>query len=233
MEQAIYRQQFQACQSTFRMANPAPRYLAIVERICDMQWFLLRTDEILRVARAYHYFSIQFRENLAIACRLHPDDANLKVLHSEECDTANLSPWPGVAEPDEKLDHDVFIDRLLRLQPAGEHDDLRSAGESYLATVRAVDDLARAKIIASYEDGGLHSVFSAILTAPTWEGPALRAFQHFLLKHVEFDSDSNAGHGLLARTLIPDDTITPLWAAFEDILIRAVPRIATVGLRAA
>ena len=232
MEQAIY-QLHQAYQPNFRTANPEPRYLSIIERICDMQWSVLTGQEVLRVARAYHYFSIQFRENLAIACRLHPSDANLQVLHSEECDTANLSPWPGVAELDESLDHDVFIERLLRLQPTGGHDDLRSAGESYLATIRAVDDSARAKIIASYEDGGLSSVFAAILTAPNWEGPALGAFRHFLLKHIEFDSDSDAGHGLLARTLVPDDAITPLWAAFEDILLCAVPRFAAVGLRAA
>ena len=119
------------------------------------------------------------------------------------------------------------MERLLRLQPIDAIDDLRRSGENYLARVRAMDDLARAKSIASYEDTGLSSVFSAILDAPHWEGPALRAFRHFLLKHVEFDSDVEGGHGMLARTLSADNTISPLWAAFEDLLNQAVPRIAT------
>lgn len=209
-----------------------PCYTDIIDRICGMRWPTLSEDEIFRVARAYHFFSIQFRECLEVACRLYPNDANLKNLRLEECDTANLSPWPGVADPGEKLDHDAFMERLIRLQKINEIDDLNAAGEAYLATVRAVNDLARAKAIASYEDTGLSKVFSAILQAPRWETPALRAFQHFLRKHIEFDTDSDGGHGLLASTLSPDGTITPLWQAFEDILKRAVPRLARDGSRA-
>lgn len=228
----MHKQLSEAYQLAPYEPDAAPCYLAIVDRICDMQWSILTEDEILRVAQAYHYFSVQFRENLDIACRLYPDDADLKSLHVEECDTANLSPWPGVAEPGEKLDHDAFMDRLLRLQPTDGMGDLKAAGEAYLTTVRGIDDLARAKAIASYEDTGLSSVFSAILRAPRWDGPALRAFQHFLLRHVEFDTADDSGHGLLARNLVPDDTITPLWSAFEDILNQAVPRIATSEWRA-
>jgi len=222
----------EAYQTSVRELYPEPSYIDIIDGICTMRWSTLTENEIFRVARSYHFFSIQFRESLEIACRLYPNDANLKNLRLEECDTANLSPWPGVAEPGEKLDHDAFMDRLIRLQGIDEIDDLDAAGEGYLATVRAVGDLARAKAVASYEDTGLSRVFSAILQAPRWETPALRAFQHFLLKHIEFDTDSDGGHGLLARTLLPDETITPLWTAFEGILNRAVPRIATYGSRA-
>jgi hypothetical protein len=209
----------------------ALQYFEVINRICEMAWSSLSERELVRVAWAYYYFSIQFRENLEIACQLHPNDVNLKRLHAEECNTANLSPWPGIATPDEKLNHDEFMARLLRLQPIDGIDDIKAAGNRYLASTRAVDDLARAKSIGSYEDGGLSDVFSAFLQAPGWEGPTLQAFRHFLQKHVEFDSDNDAGHGVLAQTLSPDDTIAPLWELFEDILHSAIPRIASTGLR--
>jgi hypothetical protein len=214
--------------SDFGLVSLCPQ--EIIDRICGFQWESLSEDEVLRIAYAYYYFSIQFRENLNIACSLHPEDRDLKTLHLEECNTDNLSPWPGVAEPGEKLNHDEFMRRLLVLQPVANERELKAAGEAYLAKVRAVDDLARAKSIASYEDTGLSSVFSAILRAPSWEGVPQQAFRHFLLCHISFDGDG--GHGDLARNLVPDDTIVPLWAAFEEIFTKAVPRIAEVVVRA-
>jgi hypothetical protein len=214
--------------SDFGLASCCPQ--EIIDRICGFNWESLCEEEIVRIAYAYYYFSIQFRENLDIACRLHPEDRDLRKLHLEECNTDNLSPWAGVAEPGEKLNHDEFMRRLLTLQPVPDERDLMAAGEAYLAKVRAVDDLARAKSIASYEDTGLSSVFSAILRAPNWEGAPQQAFRHFLLCHISFDGDG--GHGDLARNLVPDDTIVPLWAAFEEIFTRAVPRIAVAVVRA-
>jgi O-acetylhomoserine (thiol)-lyase len=199
-------------------------YQEIIDRICKFKWNSLVCEELVRIAYAYYYFSIQFRENLDIACRLHPEDPDLKTLHLEECNTDNLSPWAGVAEPGEKLNHDEFMRRLLALQPVANEQELVAAGEAYLAKVRAVDDLARAKSIASYEDTGLTSVFSAILSAPNWEGASQQAFRHFLQSHISFDGEG--GHGDLASNLVPDETIAPLWSAFEEIFATAVPRIA-------
>jgi hypothetical protein len=192
-----------------------------------MPWAILADTELLAVANAYYYFSIQFRENLQIACRLYPNDCKLKALDEVECHTDNLSPWPGVAEVGERLDHDEFIRRALSLQPMGRADHLRQAGASYLKTIRAVDEVARAKSIASYEDGGLSKVFTAILRAPCWDGDALCAFRFFLQQHIKFDSASDGGHGALSRHLLPDDSIARLWRAFEEILAIAAPRLAT------
>ena len=72
---------------------------------------------------------------------------------------------------------------------------------------------------------GLEKVFRAMLQAPCWEGPLLQAFKHFLVKHIEFDSDPNAGHGALCRHLTPDDRVLPFWTAFESMLLEAVPRL--------
>ena len=55
--------------------------------------------------------------------------------------------------------------------------------------------------------------------------PALRAFRHFLLEHIRFDSDPNVGHGALSRHLSPDDRILPLWTAFRDLFRDFVPEL--------
>jgi len=183
----------------------------------------------MRVALAYHFFSVQFRENLEIACRLNPNDDNLKHLHREECNTDNLSPWKNIAEAGEAMNHDEFIRRLLTLQHIENAAVLRRYGASYLALVRRTDDLVRAKSIASYENGGLVRVFSAMLRAPSWQGPGPLAFRHFLEEHIKFDSCGESGHGALSRHLDADDSIVPLWAAFRDILQRAVPALASAG----
>lgn len=197
-------------------------------RVCNLRWTELDQANLLRVAQTYYYFSIQFRENLHIACDLYPDDANLKELEREECNTANLSPWPGVAMPGEKMNHDEFMRRLLDLSPARE---LRSAhldrlGHGYLAAIREIAPEVRAMSIGSYEDGGLERVFRAFLTAPDWENPALEAFRHFLVEHIKFDHDPEHGHGVLSRHLTPDERVIPLWSEYERLLIRAVPALA-------
>jgi hypothetical protein len=102
----------------------------------------------------------------------------------------------------------------------------------YLQRVREVDPKARAISIASYEDGGLERVFNAFLQAKRWDSALLRAFRHFLVRHIEFDSDVEQGHGSLSRHLTPDDRILPLWAAFQDLLVESVPALkAMAGAR--
>jgi hypothetical protein len=199
-----------------------------IARICDLNWAALSEDELTNAAWAYYYFSIQFRENLEIARRLYPEDTKLQQLEQEECDTSNLSPWPGVARPDEKMNHDEFMRRALQLSSlsAGERSRIEMLGRSYLDAVRAADDSARALSIASYEDGGLEKVFHAFLGAQHWNTPLLQAFRHFLTQHIKFDSDPEQGHGALSRHLKLDDRILPLWTEFERILVDAAPALA-------
>jgi hypothetical protein len=204
---------------------PEFEFEEIIERICDMRWERLDGGEMLAIANAYYFFSVQFRENLQIACRLYPDDCKLRALRGEECHTDNLSPWPGIAEAGEQLDHDEFMRRALLLQPLDHRDDLNGVGAAYLATIRDVDALARAKSIASYEDGGLSRVFRAILRGRHWDCDTLQAFRHFLEQHIKFDADDGGGHGALSRHLSPDASVVPLWQAFEDILTVAAPRL--------
>jgi hypothetical protein len=200
-------------------------YETVIREICELRWEDLGNEDILQVAHAYYYFSIQFRENLEIAIRLRPQDQRLRELHRGECNTDNLSPWPGVTAAGEKVDHDEFMKRLLGLQPLPCEEYVRGLGASYLARTRKVGDFARATSIASYEDGGLSRVFTAMLRAPQWRGPGQEAFRHFLAEHVRFDTEDDGGHGSLSRHLVPTDGILPLWAAFKDILVAATPRL--------
>src|SRR5271170_7027967 len=89
----------------------------VIDEIYRMAWEKISNHEVLRIAKVYYYFSIQFRENLTIACQLLPQDENLKKLYREECDTDNLSPFPGITEVGERINHDEFMKRLLLLEP--------------------------------------------------------------------------------------------------------------------
>ncbi len=206
-----------------------------ISAICALSWGTMTEEDSISVAWAYYFFSIQFRENLQIARELYPDDEKLQHLEREECDTDNLSPWPGVAGVGEKLNHDEFMRRVLTLSPQSDRavQRYREAGNAYLAAVRATPPATRAMSIASYEDGGLERVFRAMLTSPDSSNPLLAGFRHFLSEHIRFDSDPSEGHGALARHLRPDDRILPLWSGFKHLLLACAPALAQKTLAAA
>jgi hypothetical protein len=202
-------------------------YQKVVDEIAALAWSELDQNELLAVAQAYYYFSVQFCETVEIACRLYPSDEKLIELRSGECDTDNLSPYPGVAKPGEKMNHDEFMRRVLAMSSLDPDARTRidRLGAAYLAEIRRVGEDTRVISLPSYEDGGLQTVFSAVLAAQHWDDPALRAFRHFLIGHIDLDSDPEGGHGSLCRHLIADDRITPLWTAFRDILVQAAPKL--------
>ncbi len=201
-----------------------------IDAICGFNWEAITQDDLLDVARIYYYFSIQFRENLQIARDLYPDDEKLRELEAAECNTDNLSPWPGVAFAGEKIDHDEFMRRLLEFSPIDERhrSALDEIGQRYLRTIRELDLEARAQSIASYEDGGLERVFKALLRSRDWTSPSLQAFKHFLVEHIKFDSSPEQGHGSLSRHLKPDDRkVSLLWSEFQRMLVASVPMLLT------
>ena len=204
-------------------------YEQIINQITNLSWTTLNEEDLIRVAWAYYHFSVQFRECLEIAREMYPDDGRLLELDRGERNTDNLSPWPGVAKPGEKMNHDEFMRRTLELAKISEIGRivLSNIGNKYLKTVRAIDPHIRALALATYEDGGLERVFRAILTAPNWKGPLQQAFKHFLAEHIRFDSDPDQGHGALCRHLTPDDRVLPLWAEFKRMLTEAAPRLAS------
>ena len=200
-------------------------YHSVIEAITDLDWDGLDEQGCLDVAFAYYFFSIQFRENLVAARMLHPADEQLQELEQGECDTDNLSPWPGVAEPGERMHHDEFMRRSVALAPIppAKEQLFNELGAKYLEATRGMELTTKAMSIASYEDGGLEAVFTAMMRMPDWPNPALKAFRHFLSEHIRFDSDPDGGHGALARHLAPDDRIEPLWVIFKDLLVAFAP----------
>ena len=202
-------------------------YHKVIDKICQLNWQALSSEDMTSVAWAYYFFSIQFRENLKTARSLHPHDGKLRRLEEEECDTDNLSPWPGVAHPGERMNHDEYMRRTLELMPIDEKLSQRfeAIGQSYLTTMRKLDPGIRAASIASYEDGGLEKVFKAILEFSRWDNALLQSFEHFLAEHVRFDSDPEQGHGALSRHITVDDRILPLWEGFRQLLVTCVPSL--------
>ena len=200
-------------------------YQDVINEICDLNWSGLTRDEVINTAWTYYYFSVQFCENVGIARGLHPDDKRLEELDRGERNTDNLSPCPGVVAVGEKVDHDEFMRRTLRLEPVDEMRRRRlvEIGETYLGKIRAMDDATRAMSLVTYEDGGLEKVFRTILHARHWDGPLLQAFKHFLDGHIKLDSDPEQGHGALCRHLAPTKEAYVLWAAFRDSLVAGAP----------
>jgi hypothetical protein len=203
-------------------------YRRVINEICDLRWERLSSDDMVSAAWGYHYFSIQFRESLQTARALLPADEKLQNLEREECDTDNLSPWPGVARPGERMNHDEFMRRTLELVPIDPEraHHFGAVGAAYLKATRSMDPAACASAIASYEDGGLENVFTAMLRFSNWDNSLLLSFRHFLSEHIRFDSDPDAGHGALSRHLAPDGRVLPLWESFRDLLVECVPALA-------
>ena len=204
------------------------RYREVVDTICRLDWTAMTAEEMTGVAWAYYYFSVQFRESLKAARALYPDDVKLIRLEEEECDTDNLSPWPGVALPGERMTHDEYMRRTLELTPidADKVTQYTAIGTAYLEVTRSLDMQTCAAGIASYEDGGLESVFRSILEFAGWDSSLLRSFRHFLIEHVRFDSDPDQGHGALSRHIEVDDRVLPLWEGFHALFVSCVPRLA-------
>lgn len=203
-------------------------YERVVDQMVDLHWQDLNRQDLMVVANAYYYFSVQFCETVEIACRQYPTDQQLIALRAGERDTDNLSPYPGIAADGERMNHDEFMWRVVAMSGLDQatRDRVSKLGAAYLDATRKVDPMARIISLPSYEDGGLERLFKAILRAPDWDEPSLAAFRHFLLGHIRLDSDPNTGHGSWCRHLTVDDRILPLWNAFRDILVAAVPKLA-------
>jgi hypothetical protein len=200
------------------------RYQRVIDEIANFNWRGLEREELLMACRAYYYFSRQFVDAVHVACGLYPSDQNLIALREGECDTDNLSPYPGIAEKGERMNHDEFMRRVVESASLDQAARVDNLGREYLAEVSRKDPLTRAMALSSYEDGGLEAVFRAILTAPDWNEPSLAAFKHFLVEHIKLDSGEGS-HGSLCRHLVADDRILPLWTAFKNLLGTAAPRL--------
>ncbi|MFY9627743.1 MAG: hypothetical protein WAK03_06265 [Methylocystis sp.] len=214
-----------AVSSLYANDTEARAFEKVIADICDLNWSGLSQDDVTNVAWVYYFFSVQFCENVGIARALYPEDKALEELDRGERDTDNLSPYPGVVVVGERVDHDEFMRRTLQLTPIDEsrRRRLEAIGAAYLEKVRATGDLSRASSLSSYEDGGLERVFRSVLKAQHWDTDLLHAFKHFLVGHIQLDSDPDHGHGSLCRHMTPDAHVHDLWMAFKESLVAGVP----------
>ncbi|ARN81495.1 hypothetical protein DSM21852_07700 [Methylocystis bryophila] len=202
-------------------------YRDVIKTICNLHWSNLSQEGLTSIAWVYYFFSIQFCETVGLARILYPNDKNLEELDRGERDTDNLSPYPGVVETNERVDHCEFMRRTLELTPIEQTERLRleSIGKAYLILSRSMDPATRAVSLPTYEDGGLEQVFRSILKAQHWDTPLLKAFKHFLDGHITLDSDPELGHGSLCRFLSPTAEVFDLWTAFGQMLVEAAPEL--------
>ena len=151
----------QTATALHHVESPKDSYKQVINEICNLNWANLSEADLIRVAWAYYHFSVHFRECLEIARDMYPDDERLLQLDHGERNTDNLSPWPGVAAAGEKMNHDEFMSRTLKLTKIPEIGRifLSHSGNRYLKAVRPVDPKIRALALATYEDGGLEESF--------------------------------------------------------------------------
>lgn len=211
-------------------APRAPQDLAyqdVIKSICALDWSGLSQEGLTKIAYVYYFFSVHFCETVGLARILYPNDERLEELDRGERNTDNLSPYPGVVEANERVDHCEFMRRTLELTPVelGERLRLESIGNAYLILTRPLDPATRAVSLPTYEDGGLEQVFRSILRARHWDTPLLGAFKHFLEGHVALDSDPEHGHGSLCRFLEPNAKVFDLWTAFAQMFVEAAPEL--------
>ncbi len=95
------------------------RYHTVIDEIAEFNWQGLERHELMMACRAYYYFSRQFVDAVHIACDLFPSDQKLIDLREGECDTDNLSPYPGIAEKGERMNHDEFMRRVVEFRELG------------------------------------------------------------------------------------------------------------------
>lgn len=199
-----------------------------INRVCDIGWETLNEQQMTSAVWMFYFRSVQFRENLEAAIRLHPDNQNLRTLTEEELHTNNLSPYNGIAAEGEYLDHDTFLKRIIETHPIPpeKRQYLENLGKEYLDSMTKMPDEIKAMCLVSSEDGGSSKIYTNILTSPQncWKSNGMQAFRHFLQKHVEFDSTEgeDTGHGMLVRKLGIDDRVAPMLDKFADCLEDAI-----------
>jgi hypothetical protein len=111
----------------------------VINQICRMPWAKISNHEVLKIAKVYYYFSVQFRENLAIACLLYPRSENLQKLYREECHADNLSPFPGITAVGERINHinhDEFLKKITPITDSSTRMYAREGWNDVFATSR-------------------------------------------------------------------------------------------------
>ena len=126
------------------------------------------------------------------------------------------------------MGHDHFLKRIIDKQPITDDKKqfLSELGNTYLTQLSEMSDELKSMCLVSSEDGGSKAIYQQMIKSPEecWTSPTMKAFKHFLNKHIAFDSNEgdSCGHGALVRKLGINDDVTPMLKMFADCLEKAI-----------
>lgn len=189
--------------------NTAIPYKTTVATIRDLNWSQLNSEELKLVMYLSWVAAVEFAEALRISIRLYPHHEGLLEMAHGELKTKNLLLEDFV----EAGDHHEFLGHFLRKHGVMGEMEQRygDLAQRYLAACRSLPDHIRAMTVFSREDE-LSGIFARILTAPDWAGAGVYAFQHYLSRHIVFDT-GDGGHHDLTRDFPVDERVSPFYEA--------------------
>lgn len=195
--------------SAAQLQPSAKTYKTTVAKIRDLPWHRLNGDELQAVMYLSWVAAVEFGEALRITLKLYPTHAGLREMAHGELKTKNLLLEDFV----QAGDHHEFLGHFLRKDGLMERMEARygELAERYLAECRSLSEADRAMTVFSREDE-LSGIFAEILKAPDWTAPNVYAFQHYLSRHISFDT-GEGGHHDLTSDFHVDERVAPFYAA--------------------
>ncbi|OIQ94966.1 hypothetical protein GALL_230690 [mine drainage metagenome] len=195
-----------ASQQRQSVAQP---YKTTVARIRNLRWNRLDGEELQVVMYLSWVAAVEFAEALRIALKLYPTHEGLREMAHGELKTKNLL----LDDFTEAGDHHEFLGHFLRKHGLMDRMEARygERAERYLAECRRLSEEDRAMTVFSREDE-LSGIFAEILKAPDWSALNLYAFQHYLSRHISFDT-GEGGHHDLTSDFPVDERVAPFYTA--------------------
>ena len=174
----------------------------VVQQIVSLPWQSLDEKGMLSLMVCSAYSATEFAESLRIAIKLNPKHKPLAEMAKGELKTDNIS----FGDYHDKGDHSQFLWHFIEKEKVRGivSPKIFHAGEKYLVEVRKLPNALRAMSIFSREKEMMR-IFMKILERKKWNHPALRAYQHYLQRHIELDSQVGGHRDLTAEFPVTDE----------------------------
>ena len=198
-------------------------YKKIIDQILGLPWQRLDTNGLFRLMQASYCSAIEFADSLRITQQLYPDHARITEMVSGELKTNNLQ----FGEYKNKVgDHWEFLGFFLQQVALSSPQGLLAC-HKYTNDVTSMSPEVRAMTIFSRE-AELPGIFQKILENLNWQlkdlPMSLKAFQYYLMRHVELDSAEGVGHANLIVEFPIDDSVLLFYKArlqlYQDFVFR-------------
>lgn len=184
-------------------------YKSVVRRIRLLNWENLNGEELQMVMYLSWVAAVEFAEALRLAQALYPEHHGLQQMAHGELKTKNLQldDFTAAGDHHEFLRHFLLKHGIIEmLEPRlGPH------AAVYLDACRALRPEIRAMTVFSREEE-LSGIFVGMLDAKDWSAPGLDAFNHYLSRHIAFDSSQGGHHDLISNFEV-DENVLPFYEA--------------------